>query len=150
MDKISRYDIIVSDIDNTLIYGWMTNLMDLTWDIFKSPKLARFLGYLQYRLRLYKVNDNVRDLLINSGKYIYFLTARGHTSYLSKLIDSIIPPWVNYELIELGSYNPSGDKYKWIFNNLYCVYNTLFIDDSKSNRDSCKAIAKVISPEVLE
>ncbi len=151
MNKISRCDIIVCDIDNTLIHGWMTDFMDWTWKVFESPKLAKVLGWIQYKLKLYKVNKKVLQLLINSEKYIYFLTARGKTSFLSKLINNIIPPWIDYEIVELGSWSPPEDKRDWIFHNLWMsYYSIIFIDDSAKNRKTCGHLVHCVDPRDIE
>lgn len=147
--EISCYDITVCDIDNTLISGWMTDLMDWTWEKFQSPMLGKFLGKVQQVFHLYKINHTVVEALKES-KYVYFLTARGPSKFLAKMLENILPPWINWELVELGSSYPPRDKQEWIFHNLYWNYNVLFIDDNYNNRRACRFIAKCISPGDIE
>ena len=56
MRNLDEYDLIVSDIDDTLIYGWWTDLMHHTWNAVQSPLLSKILMFLQNKFHLYKVN----------------------------------------------------------------------------------------------
>ena len=57
MRNLNNYDLIVSDIDDTLIYGFWTNLMHHTWNVFRSNILSAILMQLQAKFKLYKVNS---------------------------------------------------------------------------------------------
>ena len=131
MRTIKKYDIVFSDIDNTLVYGWMTDLMEITWKLFHSDLLADVLMYLQAKFKLYKVNEMVRYQLMQT-KYVIFVTARKECKATHKLIKDIMKN--NYRLIRsLRTDNSPEDKTKFISEfgrrGLF-----LFFEDNKATR----------------
>lgn len=130
MRRIKDYDIVFSDIDNTLIYGWMTDLMEITWKLFHSDLISDVLMYLQAQFKLYKVNEMVRYQLLQA-KNVFFVTARKPCRATHKLIKDIMKD--NYFLVRsLRTDNSPEDKTKFIKrfgNGLF-----LFFEDNKETR----------------
>ena len=130
MRTVKDYDIVFSDIDNTLVYGWMTDLMEITWKLFHSDLIADTLMYLQAKFKLYKVNEMVRYQLLRA-RNVVFLTARKECKATHKLIEDIMKN--NYRLIRsLRTDNSPEDKTKFIKefgNGLF-----LFFEDNKETR----------------
>lgn len=129
MRTVKDYDIVFSDIDNTLVYGWMTDLMEITWKLFHSDLIADTLMYLQAKFKLYKVNGMVRYQLLRAGNVI-FLTARKECKATHKLIKDIMGR--EFKIESLRTDNSLEDKTKSIRefgNGLF-----LFFEDNKATR----------------
>lgn len=129
MRTVKDYDIVFSDIDNTLVYGWMTDLMEITWKLFHSDLIADTLMYLQAKFKLYKVNEMVRYQLLRAGNVI-FLTARKECKATHKLIKDIMGR--EFKIESLRTDNSPEDKTKSIRefgNGLF-----LFFEDNKATR----------------
>ena len=129
MRRIEDYDIVFSDIDNTLVYGWMTDLMDITWKLFRSDLIANTLMYLQAKFNLYKVNEMVRYQLQRAGVVI-FITARKECKATHKLIEDIMDG--EFPVISLRTDNSPEEKTRYIKGLLGGNY--LFFEDSKATR----------------
>ena len=131
MRTVKDYDIVFSDIDNTLVYGWMTDLMEITWKLFHSDLIADTLMYLQAKFKLYKVNEMVRYQLMQS-KTVIFITARKECEATYKLIRDIMKG--NYRFIRsLRTNNSPEDKTKYI-KAFGKNGSFLFFEDSKATR----------------
>lgn len=131
MRRIKDYDIVFSDIDNTLVYGWMTDLMEITWKLFHSDLIADTLMYLQAKFKLYKVNEMVRYQLMQARRVI-FITARKECKATRKLIKDIMKN--NYRLIRsLRTDNSPEDKTKFI-KEFGRNGSFLFFEDNKETR----------------
>lgn len=129
MRTIKDYDIVFSDIDNTLVYGWMTDLMEITWKLFHSDLISDILMNLQARFKLYKVNEMVRYQLLRARNVI-FLTARKECKATHKLIEDIMGR--EFLVESLRTDNSPEDKTKAIRefgNGLF-----LFFEDNKETR----------------
>ena len=130
MRRIGDYNIVFSDIDNTLVYGWMTDLMEITWKLFHSDLLADTLMYLQAKFKLYKVNEMVRYQLMQA-KHVVFITARKECKATHKLIEDIMGK--EFKIESLRTDNSPEDKTKFISefekNGLF-----LFFEDNKATR----------------
>ena len=129
MRTVKDYDIVFSDIDNTLVYGWMTDLMEITWKLFHSDLIADTLMYLQAKFKLYKVNEMVRYQLMQA-KHVIFVTARKECKATHKLIEDIIGK--EFKVQSLRTDNSPEDKTKFIKefgNDLF-----LFFEDNKATR----------------
>ena len=129
MRRIGDYDIVFSDIDNTLVYGWMTDLMEITWKLFHSDLIADTLMYLQAKFKLYKVNEMIRYQLLRAKKVV-FVTARKNCEATNKLVEDIMNG--NHFIKALRTDNSPEDKTKFIRefgNGLF-----LFFEDSKATR----------------
>ena len=130
MRTVKDYDIVFSDIDNTLVYGWMTDLMEITWKLFHSDLIADALMYLQAKFKLYKVNEMVRYQLMQS-KTVIFITARKECRATHKLIKDIMKD--NYRFVHsLRTDNSPEDKTKFI--KEFGEGNLLFFEDNKETR----------------
>lgn len=130
MRTVKDYDIVFSDIDNTLVYGWMTDLMEITWKLFHSDLIADTLMYLQAKFKLYKVNEMVRYQLMQA-KNVVFVTARKECRATHKLIKDIMKD--NYRFIQsLRTDNSPEDKTEFIRRFGYGLF--LFFEDSKATR----------------
>ena len=129
MRTVKDYDIVFSDIDNTLVYGWMTDLMEITWKLFHSDLIADTLMYLQAKFKLYKVNEMVRYQLLRA-RNIVFLTARKECKATHKLIKDIIGK--EFKVESLRTDNSPEDKTKFIKEFGDGLY--LFFEDNKETR----------------
>ncbi len=129
MRTVKDYDIVFSDIDNTLVYGWMTDLMEITWKLFHSDLIADTLMYLQAKFKLYRVNEMVRYQLLRA-RNVVFLTARKECKATHKLIKDIMGR--EFKIESLRTDNSPEDKTKSIRefeNGLF-----LFLEDNKETR----------------
>lgn len=129
MRTVGEYNIVFSDIDNTLVYGWMTDLMEITWKLFHSDLISDILMNLQAQFKLYKVNEMVRYQLLRA-RTVVFLTARKECKATHKLIEDIMGREFNIE--SLRTDNSPEDKTKSIRklgNGLF-----LFFEDNKETR----------------
>lgn len=129
MRTVGEYNIVFSDIDNTLVYGWMTDLMEITWKLFHSDLISDILMNLQARFKLYKVNEMVRYQLLRARNVI-FLTARKECKATHKLIEDIMGR--EFLVESLRTDNSPEDKTKAIRefgNGLF-----LFFEDNKETR----------------
>lgn len=129
MRTVKDYDIVFSDIDNTLVYGWMTDLMEITWKLFHSDLLADTLMHLQAKFRLYKVNEMVRYQLMQARNVI-FITARKECRATHKLIEDIIGK--EFKIESLRTDNSPEDKTKFIKEFGDGLF--LFFEDNKATR----------------
>ena len=129
MRTLKDYDIVFSDIDNTLVYGWMTDLMEITWKLFRSDLIADTLMYLQAKFRLYKVNEMVRYQLMQA-RDVVFLTARKECKATHKLIEDIMGK--EFKVQSLRTDNSPEDKTKFI--KEFGDGLSLFFEDNKATR----------------
>ena len=129
MRTVKDYDIVFSDIDNTLVYGWMTDLMEITWKLFHSDLIADALMYLQAKFKLYKVNEMVRYQLMQA-KHVIFVTARKECKATHKLIEDIIGR--EFKIESLRTDNSPEDKTKFI--KEFGDGSFLFFEDNKETR----------------
>ena len=129
MRTIKDYDIVFSDIDNTLVYGWMTDLMEITWKLFHSDLIADTLMYLQAKFKLYKVNEMVRYQLMQA-RNVVFLTARKECKATHKLIEDITDK--EFKIESLRTDNSPEDKTKFIKEFGDGLF--LFFEDNKATR----------------
>ena len=129
MRTLKDYDIVFSDIDNTLVYGWMTDLMEITWKLFRSDLIADTLMYLQAKFKLYKVNEMVRYQLMQA-KHVIFITARKECKATHKLIEDIMGK--EFKVQSLRTDNSPEDKTKFIKEFGDGLF--LFFEDNKETR----------------
>ena len=97
MRNLNLYDLIVCDIDDTLIYGFWTDLMRHSWDMFHSPKLSSVLMALQDWFNLYRVNEKLRYMINNSKTPIVFLTVRAESKHTFNILNKILDPERGFE-----------------------------------------------------
>ena len=129
MRIVKDYDIVFSDIDNTLVYGWMTDLMEITWKLFHSDLIADTLMYFQAKFKLYKVNEMVRYQLMQA-RNVVFLTARKECKATHKLIEDITDK--EFKIESLRTDNSPEDKTKFIKEFGDGLF--LFFEDNKATR----------------
>ena len=129
MRTVKDYDIVFSDIDNTLVYGWMTDLMEITWKLFHSDLIADTLMYFQAKFKLYKVNEMVRYQLMQARNVI-FITARKECNATHKLIEDITGK--EFKIESLRTDNSPEDKTKFIKEFGDGLF--LFFEDNKDTR----------------
>ena len=129
MRTVKDYDIVFSDIDNTLVYGWMTDLMEITWKLFHSDLIADTLMYFQAKFKLYKVNEMVRYQLMQA-RNIIFITARKECKATHKLIEDITGK--EFKIESLRTDNSPEDKTKFIKEFGDGLF--LFFEDNKETR----------------
>lgn len=110
MRLFNDYKIIFCDIDDTLVHGFMTDLMRFTWNKLHSNTVADFLMGVQERFNLFKVNERLRFILRRYDGKIIFLTARRHNNATLRLLDKILRK--EYALNSLATDNPEKDKVK--------------------------------------
>lgn len=129
-----HYDVIYCDIDNTIIYGFMNDLMDITWQMFHSDLIADILMTIQAKFKLYKVNHKLAHMLRNTITSKVFITARKYHPATFKVLDDILE--FPYDLVSLRTDNPAEDKVQYILNNQWCDTEKFCIfDDNKKVRD---------------
>ena len=129
MRTVKDYDIVFSDIDNTLVYGWMTDLMEITWKLFHSDLIADTLMYFQAKFKLYKVNEMVRYQLMQARNVI-FITARKECKATHKLIEDITGK--EFKIESLRTDNSPEDKTKFMKEFGDGLF--LFFEDNKETR----------------
>lgn len=129
MRTVKDYDIVFSDIDNTLVYGWMTDLMEITWKLFHSDLIADTLMYFQAKFKLYKVNEMVRYQLMQA-RNVVFITARKECKATHKLIEDITSK--EFKIESLRTDNSPEDKTKFIKEFGDGLF--LFFEDNKETR----------------
>ena len=129
MRTVKDYDIVFSDIDDTLVYGWMTDLMEITWKLFHSDLIADTLMYFQAKFKLYKVNEMVRYQLMQARNVI-FITARKECKATHKLIEDITGK--EFKIESLRTDNSPEDKTKFIKEFGDGLF--LFFEDNKDTR----------------
>lgn len=135
---LKKYDVIYCDIDDTIILGWFEKVLDISWRLFKSPKLFQILAKIQAKFKLYKENTRFLQMLSSYTGLIVFLTARSKSPATKKILVDIMYKYVDLiqiELHELASYNPTLDKLKYI--QLHKVGDGVLFDDNPMIRHSC-------------
>lgn len=142
MRNLDQYQLIFCDVDDTLIYGFWTDLMRHTWNIFRSNLLSNILMKLQYHLKLYKVNQKLRFMLVNTVTPVVFLTARKYIKETELMLIDILGKDVIFEAKHLATDNPAEDKYneivRYIHNYLEMdveLGSMCLFDDNKDVRD---------------
>lgn len=129
-----HYDVIYSDIDNTIIHGFMNDLMDIAWKYTHSDLIADILMTIQAKFKLYKVNSKLLYLLNTSDKPIIFLTARKEHPATHMLLKRLVPCYTKLESLRTDT--PAQDKVQYILNNQMCERDRFCIfDDNKKVRD---------------
>lgn len=133
------YDHVYVDIDDTLIYGFWTDLMRHTWNIFRCNLLSEFLMAMQYKYKLWTINRKLLYMLPNQDKVTY-LTVRAESKYTVKMLNEILFGLRGSEIVALGSDNGAFDKAEYIAKDVYekGYHNVCLIDDDTKNREMAK------------
>lgn len=156
---VEEYDKVFVDIDDTLVYGWYTQLMHHTWNIFKSDRLSQLLMYLQDKFELYNVNRKlVFSLLLPFGahmpKKVVFLTVRAESDATIRLVNKIMfgtkyAYLPLYEVVALGTDNGHVDKAQYIYEN-FGDKKCILIDDNELNRKTAEEFGiDTFNPKLL-
>lgn len=137
-DFTDIYDRVYIDIDDTLIYGFFTWIMHITWEMFHSSKFSAFLMFLQAKFNLYKVNQKLLMMLKDYSK-VTFLTVRAPNVYTRLLLMNILQnDGKTVRLIELGTDNGKYEKALRILQDQIEnqeIKRVCIIDDNKEIRD---------------
>lgn len=145
MRNLEQYQIIFCDIDDTLIYGFWTELMKYTWNIFRNNVLSDILMRLQEKFNIYRINQKLKHMLVNCTTPVVFLTARKHVPATEKMIAKILEVDKTdkiFEVKSLATDNPAEDKYNEIINYIHGYLdmgveldNLCMFDDNKQVRE---------------
>lgn len=133
-----EYDRVFVDIDNTLVHGFMTDVMHITWRIFHSVLLSYLLMFIQQKFKLYKVNRKLVEMLkpLRMDKTV-FLTVRTSCIATNDMVRDIMGS--TFKVIALASDNGALDKAMAMEDCLTGdPHRMLLIDDSKENRDTAE------------
>lgn len=143
MRDLNQYDVIFCDIDDTLIHGTWTDLMAITWRLFKSPTIAEFLMALQAVFHIFRCNQKLTYMLMNCQKPIIFLTARKETFATHLLIKSILNKKdLKISICSLATDRPAIDKLnKIVFFMQTCMYDKVCLfDDNIDVREAASQL----------
>ena len=142
MRLFNDYKIIFCDIDDTLVHGFMTDLMKVTWDKLHSNTVADLLMEIQERFNLFKVNERLRFILKRYNGKIVFLTARRYHEATLRLLDKILGK--EYDLSSLATDTPEKDKVEEIqrYMQIFTIKGDkcAIFDDNKKVRFAAGAI----------
>lgn len=149
MRNLIKYDLIISDIDDTLIYGFWTDLMHYTWKYFRSNLLSAILMTLQQKFKIYNVNMKLYYMLKNATSPIVFLTVRASNPATVNMLYDIMGD-KPFGLIELGTDLGVQQKAEVVENYLERFPNILFIDDNDAIRNNVAGLeVDVLNPVLL-
>lgn len=149
MRNLNNYDLIVLDIDNTIIYGPWTELMHHTWNIFRSNPLSALLMFLQSVFKIYKINMPLYYMIKCVDSPIVFLTVRRQSNSTARMLYDIMGD-TPFGLIELGTDLGVSQKAEVVENYLERFPNILFIDDNKAIRDNVAGLeVDVLDPVAM-
>lgn len=149
MRNLNNYDLIISDIDDTLIYGFWTKLMHHSWNVCRSNLLSAVLMFLQSKFKIYKVNMKLYYMLKTAECPIVFLTVRAQNDATVRMLYDIMGH-TPFGLIELGTDLGVQQKAEVVENYLERFPNILFIDDNKAIRDNVSGLeVDVLDPVTL-
>lgn len=152
MRNLDNYDVIFCDIDDTLVHGFWTDLMSLTWKTFHSPLLAEVLMDLQGMFHIFSVNKKLQYMLKNTDKPIIFLTARKECLGTKLLVKNILSKNEDVCICSLATDNPAADKLnKIVFFMQTCMYDKICLfDDNPEVREQAKSLdIDVFDPTAL-
>lgn len=144
MRNLNDYDIIFCDIDDTLIHGYWTELMRITWNLFRNNLISDILMNLQDKFNLYKVNQKLRYMLMNSDKHLVFLTARKRVEATENVLRKILPNREFY-IEHLATDRPDKDKYSAILDYMAIeeIDKACVFDDNKDVRCACSTLLEL-------
>lgn len=129
------YDVIYTDLDNTLIHGFMTDLMDITWKLFKSEFIAEILMYIQAVFKLYKTNDKLMYQIKQSGLPVIILTARKPSRSTQMIINDLDFMDQGVCLVEMNTRHPEIDKPNEIMLAIDKGNTPVFFEDNKDTME---------------
>ena len=159
MRNFNMYDVIFTDIDDTLIYGWWTRLMHITWEFFHNNFVSDLLMLIQERFNVFTVNVPLVTKIDNCP-VIVALTARKKHDATIRLLKKIFPDRLVFRfddlvmgrvladdrygavmLCELATDDPAGEKWGVAYDILQMTSleneylpNCCIFDDNKDVR----------------
>ena len=126
MRNLNMYSQVYCDIDNTLIYGWYTKLMEITWALFHNNTFSDMLMHIQTRFKFYKVNQKLLYMLKQYKGIVTFLTARKECIATEQMLYDIMGNDVRFAVLALRTDNPDVDK-----------INHIILEDEKGEERVC-------------
>nr|DAQ09811.1 MAG TPA: acid phosphatase [Caudoviricetes sp.] len=153
MRDLNQYDVIFCDIDDTLVHGIWTDLMSVTWKIFRNKLLAEILMELQAALHIFKSNQKLRHMLMQCEKPIIFLTARKECLATHTLLKFMLDKGdLDFSICSLATDTPAVDKInKIVFFMQTCMYDKvcLFDDNVEVRRAASQLDIDVFDPTTM-
>lgn len=145
------YDIIFLDIDDTLIYGFWTDLMRVTWNTLKCNLISDLLMYLQDIFNIYTVNKKLVYMIKAAKLPIIFLTARKYSASTENILRKILGVDYLGGVISLQTDYPEIDKIQTmddiaIQNGLRCC---IFDDNDKVREAAAFVDIDAFDPRAL-
>ena len=148
MRNLDEYDLIVSDIDDTLIYGFWTDLMHYSWNMFQSPTLSKVLMFLQNKLHLYKINQKLVHMLKNTGTPLVIMTVRAMNDNTIDMLHKILDR--DFTIYELETDYGYIVKPQIIYELLQDYPKVIFFEDNKIIRDEAASLdVDVVDPVLM-
>lgn len=148
MRNLDYYDLIVTDIDDTLIYGFWTDVMRVTWNIFRSPLLSKVLIYLQCRFNLYTINQKLVHMIKTSGTPVVVMTVRAQNDNTTKMLSKILER--DFTLYELETDFGHLVKPRIIEEFLQDYPRIIFFDDNREIRENTAELeVDVVDPVAM-
>lgn len=150
MNSLARYKYIYIDIDDTLIYGFWTDLMKHSWNFLHNDVVAACLMGLQYLFCLYRVNRRLVYLAKEArdfhGAKIIFLTVRAPHSGTRLMLQDIMED-DDFTLIELATDAGHILKPSLILAMFKNAEASVLIDDNDKIREECTKLGiAVLNP----
>lgn len=148
MRNLDEYDIIITDIDDTLIYGFWTDLMHYTWNWFRSPILSKILMFLQNKFSLYKVNQKLVYMLKKTKTPLVVMTVRAKNDNTIEMLSKILER--DFKIYELETDYGFIVKPQAICDLLEDYPRAIFFEDNKQIRDEARQLEiDVIDPTLM-
>lgn len=148
MRNLDEYDLIVTDIDNTLIYGFWTEVMHYTWKWFRSDTLSAVLMWLQNKFNLYKVNQKLLYILKKTKTPIIVMTVRKENNATAEMLCKILDK--DFTLYSLATDYGYIMKPRVVEELLQDYPKVIFFDDDKRIRDNMFGLeVDVIDPVTM-
>lgn len=149
---LSNYDIIFTDLDHTLIYGWFPDFSAALYRMFPNKIIARVLARIQRKLSLYRINMKAVYAIKQyiHKKPVYVITAREYSSDTIAIIYKILGV---VPVRCLGTDNAPIDKAKEIVSITMCnglktpPYTSILLED---NIDTIRYINKNTSTLAID
>lgn len=145
MRNLDEYDLIVTDIDDTLIYGFWTDLMSHSWNLLQSPLVSKILMFLQNKLHLYKVNQKLVHMLKNTGTPLIVMTVRAANNNTIEMLHRILDR--DFTIYELETDYGFIVKPQIICELLQDYPKVIFFEDNELIRSEAKELdVDVVDP----
>lgn len=148
MRNLDEYDLIVVDIDDTIIHGFWTDIMHYTWKWFRSDLLSSILMRIQNKFNLYKLNQKLVYMLKNTKTPIVVMTVRKENEATAEMIYKILDK--DFTLYELQTDYGYIMKPRIIEELLQVYPKVILFDDNKMIRDNVAGLeVDVVDPVAM-